>query len=318
MTQNTAVLLFAGQGAQTVGMGRDLVDRFPIAAKRISQADEILGFPLSEAMFEGPTEELTRTSRCQPALFVHGLICLEIIKELVPDLEVIGSAGLSLGEFTAHAAAGTFDFETGLQLVAKRGQLMEEATSTTEGTMAALMGGEAEQVEELATLCNIDVANYNGGGQIVVSGSREGVAEAIAKSPEFGVRIAKELPVAGAYHSRLMISAQDKLAPELAALELNEPKVPVICNVDASLVTTAEDIRSTLVRQVSGSVRWSDSIQKFLADDSETNFIEIGPGRVLTGLMKRINRKANITAIHDCETIDALVDSLNESTVAPV
>jgi len=309
MKEKAAVLLFAGQGAQTVGMGRDLADRFPIAKERLAEADAQLGFSLSQVMFEGPAAELTRTSRCQPALFVHGLICLEILKDLVPDLEIVGTAGLSLGEFTAHAAAGTFDFQSGLDLVAKRGRFMEEATTANHGTMAAMMGGEDAKVEELARLCHIDVANYNAPGQIVVSGSKEGVAEAVAKAREFGIRIAKELDVAGAYHSRLMRVAQEKLAPELAQLKLNEPKIRLVCNVDASLVTTPDDIRSSLVRQVSGSVRWSDSIQKFIAD-GDMNFIEIGPGGVLSGLMKRIDRRANIAAIHDCASIDALVDSL--------
>lgn len=316
MTRNSAVLLFAGQGAQSVGMGRDLVDQYPIAAQRIAEADEQLGFSLSDVMFKGPNDELTRTSRCQPALFVHGMICLEILRDLVPDLEIVGTAGLSLGEFTAHAAAGTFDFATGLDLVAKRGRFMEEATSNTDGTMAALMGGVEEKVTELANVCNIDVANYNAPGQIVVSGTKEGVTDALAKAKDYGIRIAKELDVAGAYHSRLMLSAQEKLAPELEALQMNEPNVRLVCNVDASLVTSPQDIRSALTRQVSGSVRWSDSIQKFIAD-GDTNFIEIGPGGVLSGLMKRIDRRATISSIHDCASIEALVDLLNDLEVAP-
>lgn len=298
-------------------MGRDLAERYPIASQRLAQADELLGFSLSEVMFEGPAHELTRTSRCQAALYVHGMVCLEILTQLVPDLKVVGAAGLSLGEFTAHAAAGTFDVATGLDLVAKRGRFMEEATNATEGSMAALMGGEPEDAVRLAEACQIDIANYNAPGQIVVSGTRKGISQAIAMAREFGIRVAKELTVAGAYHSRLMMSAQEKLAPELAALEISEPRIPVVCNVDASLVTTPEEIVSSLTRQVSGSVRWSDSIEKFIAD-GDTNFIEIGPGGVLSGLMKRIDRsgRAQISSIHDCESIEAVADSLNGATAA--
>ena len=317
MNGNSSVLLFAGQGAQAVGMGRDLSERYPVARQRFTQADELLEFSLSEVMFEGPAQELTRTSRCQAALYVHGMVCLEILTDLVPDLKVVGAAGLSLGEFTAHAAAGTFDVATGLDLVAKRGRFMEEATNETEGSMAALMGGEPEDAARLAEACQIDIANYNAPGQIVVSGPREGISQATATAREFGIRVAKELDVAGAYHSRLMMSAQEKLAPELAALEISEPRIPVVCNVDASLVTTPEEIISSLTRQVSGSVRWSDSIQKFIAD-GDTNFIEIGPGGVLSGLMKRIDRsgRVKICSIYDCESIEAVADSLNGAAAA--
>jgi len=315
MTQQSAVLLFAGQGAQTVGMGRDLADAYAIARERLAEADEQLGFSLSDVMFHGPAVELTRTSRCQPALFVHGMICLEILKMRLPGLRIAGAAGLSLGEFTAHAAAGTFTFRQGLDLVAKRGRFMEEATSQTHGTMAAMIGGEEDKIQELAIRCNVDVANYNAPGQIVISGSREGVARAIAAAKDCGVRMAKELDVAGAYHSRLMIPAQEKLAPELARLEISEPQIPVLCNVDAALVTSPEDIRSTLVRQVSGSVRWSDSILKFIAD-GDTHFIEIGPGGVLSGLMKRIDRRATIASVHDCASIEALVESYETAVPA--
>ncbi len=315
MAQNTVTLLFAGQGAQTVGMGQDLVEKYPVAAKLMEQADEILGFSLSEVMFKGPMSELTRTSRCQPALYVHGLMCLAVLRELVPDIEVVGAAGLSLGEFTAHAAAGTFDFETGLRLVAKRGNFMEEATDATEGTMAAMIGGDDDKVSELATLCNIDVANYNAPGQVVVSGSKEGVSQAIEKAEEYGIRIAKELEVAGAYHSRQMVPAQDKLSPELATTEILTPQVPVICNVHADYVSTPNEIRATLAGQVSGSVRWNESVSKFIAD-GQSNFLELGPGGVLTGLMRRIDRKATIAKAFDVETLEKVADALNDTEEA--
>lgn len=304
-----AVLLFAGQGAQSVGMGKDLSDQFDVARELFAQADEQLGYALSDTMFNGPASELTRTSICQPALYTHGLACLALLKSQVPDLEIAGVAGLSLGEFTAHAAAGTFDFATGLDLVAKRGSFMEEATSATEGSMAALIGGEESDIRRLAEECDIDVANFNAPGQIVVSGAKEGIAKAVASAEEYGIRIAQELEVAGAYHSRLMMPAQEKLAAVLAELELNTPSLPVTCNVEGREVSEAADIRKTLEAQVSGSVRWSDCVQHFI-DQGEDLFIELGPGRVLAGLMRRIDRKKTALSFSDVEGLEKTVEAL--------
>lgn len=291
-------------------MGRDLADSFDAARELFAKADDQLGFSLTDAMFNGPSEELTRTSICQPALYTHGLACLEILKAQVPDLEIAGVAGLSLGEFTAHAAAGTFDFATGLDLVANRGRFMEEATSTTQGSMAALIGGEEDEVRRLAADCDIDVANFNAPGQIVVSGSKEGVAKAVASAEEYGIRIATELDVAGAYHSRLMMPAQEKLAAALAEQELNTPSIPVTCNVEGRLVSEADDIRRTLEAQVSGSVRWSDCVQHFI-EQGEDLFIELGPGRVLAGLMRRIDRSKKALSFADVDGLEKTVEELS-------
>ncbi|MEM9017061.1 MAG: ACP S-malonyltransferase [Verrucomicrobiota bacterium] len=309
MMGKRAILLFAGQGAQTVGMGRDLAESFGVARDRFAQADKQLGFSLTEKMFEGPSSELTRTSICQPALYVHGLACLAILKEEVPDLDIVGVAGLSLGEFTAHAAAGTFDFETGLDLVAKRGAFMEEATSTSEGSMAALIGGEEEDIRRLASDCEIDVANLNAPGQIVVSGSKTGIEMAVAEAESYGVRVAQELDVAGAYHSRLMMPAQEKLAAVLGDLDLETPGIPVTCNVEGRLVRDGDDIKRTLEAQVSGSVRWSDCVQHFI-DEGEDLFIELGPGRVLAGLMRRIDRKKTTLSFSDVESFEKTLEAL--------
>lgn len=305
-----AVLLFAGQGAQTVGMGRDLAEKYDVARELFAKADDQLGFALTEKMFDGPADELTRTSICQPALYVHGLACLELLKQEVPDLEIAGVAGLSLGEFTAHAAAGSFDFATGLDLVAQRGSFMEEATCATEGSMAAMIGGEDEQVRKLAAACDIDVANFNAPGQIVVSGSKKGIAKAVAEAMENGIKIAKELDVAGAYHSRLMMPAQEKLAEVLAKTELNTPSLPVTCNVEGRIVSDSDEIKRTLEAQVSGSVRWSECVQYFIGE-GETLFIELGPGRVLTGLMRRIDRSAKALSFADVEGLESVVADLN-------
>lgn len=304
--------MFAGQGAQTVGMGRDLAEKYESVRDLFAKADAQLGFSLTQKMFEGPAAELTRTSICQPALYVHGLACLELLKSHAPDLEIAGCAGLSLGEFTAHAAAGTFSFETGLDLVAKRGTFMEEATSRVEGSMAALIGGEEADVRALAADCDVDVANLNAPGQIVVSGKKEGIAQVIAGAQDHGIRIAQELEVAGAYHSRLMMPAQVKLAEVLREVEFSTPAVPVVCNVEAREVNGADEIRQTLEAQVSGSVRWSESIQHFIGK-GETLFIELGPGRVLAGLMRRIDRSAKALSFSDVESFEKTLSELSAS-----
>ncbi len=302
--------MFAGQGAQTVGMGSDLAEKFESVRDLFARADEQLGYSLSTKMFEGPASELTRTSICQPALYTHGLACLELLKAHVPDLEIAGCAGLSLGEFTAHAAAGTFDFATGLDLVSKRGTFMEEATSAVEGSMAALIGGEEADIRALAAKCDVDVANLNAPGQIVVSGKKEGIAQVVAEASSHGIRIAQELDVAGAYHSRLMMSAQVKLAEVLRNTTIQTPSVPVICNFEATEVSDPDTIRRTLEAQVTGSVRWSESIQAFIGR-GETLFIELGPGRVLAGLMRRIDKSAKALSFSDVESFEKVLEELS-------
>ena len=306
---NNVVVLFSGQGAQKVGMGQDLAEAYPVAQEIFNQADAALGYSLSDVMFSGPNEELTRTSRCQPALYVHGLACLAALKEKLPELNPVAAAGLSLGEFTAHTVAGTFDFETGLSLVAQRGAFMEEACNATDGTMAAMIGGKEEAVAELAADCGIDVANYNTIGQLVVSGSEEGVSKAVAEAKGRGIRMAKKLNVAGAYHSRLMSSAQEKLTSVLADADFNEPSIPVICNYAARAVNGVDDIKSMLEQQVTGSVRWTASMQQLIAD-GHTTFIELGPGKVLAGLMGRIDKSVKVISIEDVASLDAAVEAL--------
>ncbi|MFT5466006.1 MAG: [acyl-carrier-protein] S-malonyltransferase [Verrucomicrobiales bacterium] len=310
MATRDVVLLFAGQGAQKVGMGQDLAEANASVRDLFDHANATLGFSLTDAMFNGPIEELTRTSRCQPALFVHGLACLEVLKSHVPDLNPVAAAGLSLGEFTAHAAAGTFDFKTGLGLVAKRGSFMEEATDATEGSMAAMIGGDEEAVRQLAKDCDVDVANFNAPGQIVVSGAKAGITAAIAGAREKGIKIAKELNVAGAYHSRLMLGAQEKLGAELIAADVRKPAIPVICNVEAREVSGADEIRSTLTAQVASSVRWTESMQLLLGR-GHTTFVELGPGGQLAGMLKRIDRSAKVLKAEDADSIAAAAAELN-------
>jgi len=307
---SNVVILFSGQGAQKVGMGKDLADAYPMVADMFAKADAALGYSLSDIMFNGPDEELTKTSKCQPALFLHGLACLEVLKEKIPSLTPVATAGLSLGEFTAHTLASTFDFETGLKIVEQRGLFMEEACDATNGAMAAMIGGGEEAVAQLAADCDVDVANYNTIGQIVLSGDEEGIDKAVAEAKGRGVRMGKKLNVAGAYHSRLMQSAQDKLAEVLAGVSLSKPSIPVICNFEAREVKDTADIKSMLEQQVTGSVRWTASMQKLIAD-GHTTFLELGPGKVLAGLMGRIDKSVSVHSIDDVDSLEAAVQALS-------
>lgn len=304
------VLLFSGQGAQKVGMGKDWVDSSTTARKMAMLADKTLGFQLSDIMFDGPDEELTKTSRCQPALYLHGLIALELIRERLPTLAPVAAAGLSLGEFTAHVAAGSFSFEDGLHLVARRGEFMEAACNATEGAMAALIGGDESQVRALAAAADVDVANLNAPGQIVLSGTVAGIDAAVAQAKEFGIRRAIKLNVAGAYHSRLMKSAQDQLAAELATVYIKAPALPVICNFGASAVSEPGEIRAMLENQVTGSVRWTESIQALIAMGHRT-FLELGPGKVLAGLVSKIDKDTTVHSVDDMASLEAAVEALS-------
>ncbi len=304
------VLLFSGQGAQKVGMGKDFAENSATIRDMASAADDALGFPISSIMFEGPDDELTKTSRCQPALYLHGLMALTMLRERLPDFQPVAAAGLSLGEFTAHAAAGTFSLEEGLKIVGKRGAFMEEACNATQGSMAALIGGDEEQVAALAKAADVDIANLNAPGQIVLSGTVAGIDDAVAKAKEFGIRRAIKLNVAGAYHSRLMQSAQDKLSAELAKLDLNTPEIPVVCNFAASAVSEASEIRSMLEKQVTGSVRWTESIQKLISM-GHTSFIELGPGKVIAGLVGKIDKSATVHSVEDLPSLEAAVEALS-------
>ena len=308
--KKSVVLLFAGQGAQEVGMGLKLVEEYPEAKKMFDMANERLGFNLNEIMFEGPDDELTKTSVCQPALYLHGLATWEILKSKCPELMPVAAAGLSLGEFTAYSAAGAYSFEKGLDIVSKRGQYMESACNETKGSMAAVIGGDEESVQNLASEFDLDVANYNAPGQIVISGEIDKIKSALQKVKEYGARMGKELVVAGAYHSRLMVNAQNQLADELKNVSLSTPIFPVISNVEASEISGEEEIKSSLERQVTGSVRWAQSME-LLNDQGHELFIEFSPKPVLAGLMARIKKGTNVISVGEPSSIDAAVESLS-------
>ena len=309
MTKRIAIL-FAGQGAQSLGMGKDLAAAYPVAAQLFAEADAVLGRSLSGVAFEGPEADLVKTANCQPALFVHGLACLAALRAKVGEFPVAFAAGLSLGEFTAHAAAGTFSFADGLRLVAERGRLMQEACERTTGSMAAMIGGEVADVRTLAAECGVDVANFNSPGQIVLSGSVEGIDKAVAGAKDKGIRKAVKLNVAGAYHSRLMQSAAAALAPTLAATPMQPPRFPVLANFTASAVHSPEEIRAALAAQVTGSVRWTETIEHLVDVEKVELFLELGPGGIIAGLVKRTRKDIPVVSIADCATLEAAVAAL--------
>ena len=302
-------LLFAGQGAQTVGMGRDLAEQFPTATDLFQQADDVLGRKLSEIAWHGPIEELTKTSNCQPALFVHGLACLSILRELAGGFPIGGAAGLSLGEMTAHAAAGTFDFAKGLKLVQRRGEFMDEACAATNGAMAAMIGGAENEVRRLAADEDVDVANINAPGQIVISGERAKVEAAVGVAREYGIRRATLLNVAGAYHSRLMESAYEELGAALQHVPVQPPRFPVISNVTGVEVKTPIEIRRTLQDQVTGTVRWLDCMERLAGLGCEF-FVEFGPGGVLAGLMRRTRKDVDVISVSDADSVRKCAERL--------
>jgi [acyl-carrier-protein] S-malonyltransferase len=310
MTRKIA-LLFAGQGAQSVGMGRDLAAHHPAAGEFFQQADEILGRSLSAIAWSGPLEELTRTSNCQPALYVHGLACLAALRGVAGEFAIEAAAGLSLGEWTAHAAAGTFDFATGLKLVEARGRFMEAACAATAGAMAAMIGADETSVRALAADTDVDVANINAPGQIVISGEAAKVELAVSLAKEHGIRRATLLNVAGAYHSRLMNSAYEQLGKPLLEAELRLPRFPVVSNVTGAVVDNLPEIRAALQDQVTGTVRWSECMEDLLERGCDL-FIELGPGEVLAGLLRRTRKDAEIISVSDAASVHACAERLRE------
>ena len=302
-------LLFAGQGAQAVGMGRDLAQQFPSARKWFEQANGLLGFDLAKVCFEGPEAELTRTENAQPGIFLVGWIAMELLKERVPGLQFHATAGLSLGEFTALAAAGALSFEDGLRTVRQRGRFMQEACEGTQGGMAAIIGLDEARTREACAEAGVELANLNCPGQIVISGPSDRMDKACEIAKAKGAKKAMPLAVAGAYHSALMAAAKPRLAAVLAAVAIKTPAVPVVSNVTALPHGDAASIRARMVEQVTSSVRWEDSMRYLLAQGF-TRFIELGPGKALSGFMKRIDGGAQMFNVADVPSLDATVKAL--------
>lgn len=295
-------LLFSGQGAQTVGMGKSLYDNSEVAKALYDEANEVLGWDLKSLCFDGPDEALTETKVCQPALYVQGYALFSVLKERGKLGDLKAACGLSLGELTALAAAGVYDFATGLRLVAERGRLMQLACDATKGGMAAVIGGTPEDVQAFCDEFDIQIANLNCPGQIVISGDNVKVLEAVAAS-KGRFKLCKPLNVAGAYHSRLMESARDSFAEFIKDFDFKAPEIVVYTNVTGEQVSEPQAIKDALVSQVVSSVRFEDNLRNMAAENGIEQFYECGPGKVLAGFAKRIDKSLLVTPMSEFEEI---------------
>jgi [acyl-carrier-protein] S-malonyltransferase len=302
-------LLFAGQGAQVVGMGRDLAEKFPSAKNWFDRANAVLGYDLAKICFSGPDADLTKTENAQPAIFLVSWVAFELLKEHAPNLKFDATAGLSLGEFTALTAADAMSFEDGLRVVRQRGKFMQEACEATKGGMAAIIGLDEAPTREVCAQAGVVLANLNCPGQLVISGEEEKIIQACDLAKAKGAKRAIPLPVAGAYHSPLMASAQPKLQNELGKIKISSPAVPVISNVTAQPHNSPAEISARLVEQVCASVMWENSMRHLLAQGF-TRFIELGPGTALTGFMKRIDKNAQMLNVADTASLETTIKTL--------
>lgn len=300
-----AFFVFSGQGAQAVGMGKDLVDAFPAAKAVFEEADAVLGYDQSSIIFNGPAEKLTESRYCQTAIYTMSCAALAAFKSRFPEIEPIACAGLSLGEYGALYAGKAFSFADGLSLLAKRAELMDQACRSTSGGMASVLGGDAEIIKEVCAANQIDVANFNSPGQIVISGEKTLLAKAVEDLKARGMRKVIVLNVAGAFHSRLMAEAGKELAAVLAAAPVALPSIPVYHNFTAAPAGNVEELKTALAAQVAGSVRWEECVRAMVAAGGDT-MIEFGPGNVLTGLLRRTLPEIKGVNVNSVETLEAI------------
>ncbi|WP_144483581.1 ACP S-malonyltransferase [Bacillus pumilus] len=308
--------LFPGQGSQKIGMGKDLFDQEAVSKAVFEEADKTLGFDLSSMIFEGDAEELTLTFNAQPALLTTSIAILKKFEE--SGIKADYAAGHSLGEYTALVAAGALSFQDAVYAVRKRGELMNEAVPAGEGAMAAILGLDqtallevTKEVTESGHL--VELANLNCPGQIVISGTAKGVEIASEKAKEKGAKRAIALEVSGPFHSALMKPAAEKFTEVLSKLDITDAKTPVISNVTADIVTSRDAIETKLIEQLYSPVRFEESVER-LIDLGVTTFIEIGPGKVLSGLVKKVNRRLTTISVSDQETIEAAIETLKEDS----
>ena len=297
-----AFFVFSGQGAQTVGMGKDLAEAFPEAKALFDEADAVLGYEQSSIIFNGPAEKLTESRYCQPAIYTMSCAALAAFKTRYPDVTPVGCAGLSLGEYGALYAGGAFTFAEGLRLLAQRAELMDKACRATSGGMASVLGGDAEIIKEVCAACEIDVANFNSPGQIVISGEKVKLAKAVEELKARGMRKIIVLNVAGAFHSRLMKPAGEALEKVLEESPVAMPRIPVYHNFTAAPAADVAQLRANLAAQVAGSVRWEECVRNRVAAGGDT-MIEFGPGNVLTGLLRRTLPEVRGLNVNSAETL---------------
>ena len=310
-TSPVVAFLFPGQGSQKVGMGKALAEAFPICADTFDEADAALGVPLSRVCFEGPEDRLAMTENTQPAILAVSVAAYRLLASL--GVEPAFLAGHSLGEYSANVAARTFSFPDALRIVRRRGRFMQEAVPPGAGAMSAILGLDPETVaqacEEAAQGDVVSVANMNGARQVVIAGARDAVIRAGERAKALGAKRVVPLPVSAPFHCALMMPAQERLAPELRALDVHDPRVPIVANVDAEPKCCARAAIEALVAQVSAPVRWEAVVQR-LASEGVTTYVEVGPGTVLSGLVRKIHREATVFSFgspNDLEAIEPLL-----------
>ena len=302
--------VFPGQGSQVVGMGKDLSDNFTLAKQIFQEADDTLGYKLSDLMFNGPDKDLEDTSCSQPAIMAVSVACWQVLNEAMGDmkLKVQCSAGHSLGEYTSLVISGVISYSDGLRLVQERGRLMHDASVVRPGSMAAVIGLNEQEVETVCRQSGAEMANINSNDQIVISGDSEHVAEAVQIASDMGARKVITLPVSGAFHSSLMEYASDGLSKILDEIDFNDSEVPIIANSTGLPIKSADEIKEELLKGLCSCVQWKDSIQ-YMVNSGVSNFIEFGPSRVLSSLIKRINKEVTVESISSVKTLEQFVDS---------